>query len=453
MNPMPIAEFAERCGARISGDAAREVLGISKDTRSLRRGEIYLALKGENFDGHDFLQQAEQAGACGVLVESGSKASPELGIPRLEVENSLAALHRLAASWRSELGARVVCLTGSSGKTSTKEFVASVLSRAGRVNVTAGNLNNHIGLPLSILSADREDEFAVWEIGMNHPGEIAPLAALAAPDVSIVTNVGTAHIEFFADRSGIAQEKSELISALKKVGLAIFPASDDFAALLAEAAPCRVQMVGFSQGDPHVESLESLEDGIRFQLCAYGESYPVHLQTPGVHMGQNALLAAAVGLHFGVSLQCIAEGLSSVAPMSGRLQFKKLGASTLLDDTYNANPDSVIAALRTLDGVPRGEGGRRIAVLGRMGELGHYADAGYKRVGEFASRNTDLLVVVGEEASRLVDSAQRSGLREVFHVSDCSGAAVLLRSVLRPADVVLLKGSRSSRMEEILKYF
>lgn len=452
MNPTSFHEIANRCGAKlIRGNGEVSVRGVCQDTRRLEPGDLYVALCGENQDGHQFLTDAAHRGASGAMVTKGIAFDAPSDFAILEVEDSLSGLQRLAASWRDGLAAKVICLTGSSGKTSTKELLAAVLEQAGSVSATRGNFNNHIGLPLSILRANREDLFAVWEIGMNHPGEIAPLAELARPDLGIITNIGSAHIEFFADRKGIALEKAALFSALSPTGPAIYPEADDYADLLGRVAGVRARPVGFQSGDPHAENIEPTHDGISFTLVAKGERHPVTLGFPGEHMIQNALLAAATGLEVGVSPDKIAAGLASVRPAPGRLEKKEIRGLLVLDDTYNANPDSMLAALQTLGTWPLANSAKRIAVLGRMGELGLHADEGYRKVGTAAAKVVDFLLAVGPETKSMAEAARAAGLEEVFAPEDKAAAATLLRSISRRGDLVLLKGSRATQMEEILK--
>lgn len=452
MNPLSLTEIANRCGARVANTPSADPLicRVTQDTRKLAPGDLYLALRGERFDGHAFVGAAASAGAAAAIVVEGAEVEAPTGFPLLIVRDPLLALHRLAASWRADLPCTVVCLTGSSGKTSTKEFLASVLSQAGPTSATKGNLNNHIGLPLSILETEREHQFAVWEIGMNHPGEIAPLGALARPRYSVITNIGTAHIEFFSSRAGIAAEKGSLFTETDADGLCFYPAADDYAETLRSLAGGRAMPVGASDELPRATDLNPTEEGTIFQLHLGGESIQVHLPVPGAHMVSNALLAAAVGRAVGLSLAQIASGLEAVRMVGGRLRKVEIGGIIFLDDTYNANPESVLAALRTLAVYPAGGCARRIAVLGRMGELGHYTATGYERVGRGAAETVDCLVTVGAETEPLAAAARLGGLQHVHAVADHGAATTLLRSLARPGDVVLVKGSRAAAMETIL---
>lgn len=450
MDPTSLHDLAAACGGKLlRGDGALTATTVCKDTRSIAAGNLYWALRGDNHDGHDFVRDAAEAGAVAAVVERGDIDAPE-DLPLIVVDDSLLALQKLAAWWRGQLTLKVVCLTGSNGKTSTKDFTASVASTRYRVNKTQGNLNNHIGLPLTILSASRADEVGVWEIGMNHPGEIEPLARLAAPDIGIITNIGVAHIEFLGSREAIAQEKGKLGEVLGPESVLVLPAADDFAASLAARSEARVVLLGNSDG-LHAENLRASSQGQDFDLVLGKERTAAHLPVPGEHMVRNALLAVAAGMELGLSLRECASGLSSTKLSARRLSCLDVRGVTVLDDSYNANPDSMEAALHALRGLPGG--GRRFAVLGRMGELGSYAEEGYRRVGRAAAKTMDVVVVVGEETKPLAEEAERSGCREVHRAPDTSAAARLLRELSRPGDAVVVKGSRGARMERVVEEF
>jgi len=264
MDCQSIAQIASWSGAQLlSGDPSFMVSGFSKDTRTLQAGDLYVALKGENFNGNAFVAEAAARGACGALIDGEIPKNLPSAFAVLRVNETLSGLQRLAAAWRKELSCRVVMVTGSSGKTTTKDFVTAVLGSENRVTATQGNYNNNIGLPLTILRASRADEVAIWEVGMNHRGEIAPLAALGKPDVAIITNVGTAHIGFLGSREMIAEEKGDLLAALPTHGLAIVPASDDFCETLAQRTKARVMRVGIEAGDLQARKLKMSDVGTK----------------------------------------------------------------------------------------------------------------------------------------------------------------------------------------------
>jgi UDP-N-acetylmuramoyl-tripeptide--D-alanyl-D-alanine ligase len=452
MDRISLSQIAEMAGARIlQGSPEMLVSSVSKDSRTIQHGDLYVALRGENFDGNAYASDALARGAAAVLLDSAETAhSISSQHPVLLVENGLAALTRLAAAWRSKLKLKVVGITGSSGKTSTKDFTAAVLGSRLKVVKTSGNLNNHIGVPLSILAASSEDEVAVWEVGMNHPGEIAPLAALIKPDCVIITNIGVAHIEHMKTRDAIALEKGMLAESVNPSGAVILVSEDDKTDSIAERSPAKVIRVGFTKGDLVAESIESDEKGTAFTIIHQGKKYDASIPVHGSHMVQNALLAIAAGLELGIPLASAIKALSRAKPSGGRLEQKTLRGVLYLDDTYNANPDSMEAALHTLRQI-NGQG-RRIAVLGKMGELGDYAAEGYQRTGTAAGKFADILITVGKEASAIATSARKAGLGRIHEVEETSAAARMLEQLARPGDIVLVKGSRSARMETLFQH-
>jgi UDP-N-acetylmuramoyl-tripeptide--D-alanyl-D-alanine ligase len=449
MDPVSLSEIASMAGALLTnGDPSVNVSRISKDTRDIRPGDLYVALRGERFDGNAFLAEAAAKGAVAALCD----AEPPVGLPShfgiLSASDGLAGLTLLAAAWRERLKLRSVVITGSSGKTSTKDFAAAVLGARLKVTATRGNLNNHIGLPLSILSASSSDEAAVWEIGMNHRGEIAPLAGLARPDIGIITGIGSAHIEHLGSREEIAREKGDLLERIPSNGHAILPAADDFITELRGITSAQVIEVGIGIGDLRAVNLRTEGSGTRFDIEGGFGKTEAFLPVPGRHMVGNALLAIAAGVLCDIPLGECSIALGSVALTGGRLGILERNGATILDDTYNANPESMIAALETLGSSK----GRRIAVLGRMGELGCHAGEAYRRVGVQAASSADQLVCVGEEAAAIAEAATQAGLADVRLVPDTKAAADLLSGMLSPGVTVLLKASRSARLEEILQH-
>ncbi len=452
MDAIFLSTLAEYTGGTlVAGGGDVLVSKLSKDTRTLEAGDVYIALHGENFDGNGFAGDAAQAGAVAAILDGDSPAGLPRGFPVIRVENTLTALQRAAACWRDELNLKAVGITGSSGKTSTKELAAAVLGVRYRVTKTQGNLNNHFGVPLTILTASQADQMAVWEMGMNHPGEIAPLAALARPHLAIVTNIGVAHIEFFKNRDAIAAEKSEILRALAPSGVAIIPVADEYADYLAGRTEARVVRAGIGAGDVWAEDVHLDVDGSRFSLHGYGSSCHARLGVPGEHMVRNALLAVAAGVESGLSLEECAEGLASARLTGGRLQHHLVRGVRIIDDTYNANPDSMEAALATL--AIASTGGRAIAVLGEMGELGTYAETGYLRVATAAAKYAKILITVGQDTAFLARAARDAGCRDVSEARDALEAARLLRTIAKSGDVVLVKGSRSARMEQVIGGF
>jgi UDP-N-acetylmuramoyl-tripeptide--D-alanyl-D-alanine ligase len=346
----------------------------------------------------------------------------------------------------------VLAITGSNGKTSTKDFTAAVLARKFRVTKTEGNFNNHVGLPRTILEATWEDEIAVWEIGMNHPGEIAALARIARPDAGIITNVGVAHIEFMGTREAIADEKGALAEAVASDGWLILNADDPFAGRIAPRTAARVILAGTMSGGIRAAEISQSPNGSEFTILEGAHRCRAQLPVPGLHMIQNALFAVAAGRAFGITLEEAAGALASAPLSKARLQVKTIRGIQFLDDSYNANPDSVKAALRTL--VELAADGKRIAVLGEMLELGAETERGHREVGEKAATlGIDQLIAIGEKAKLTVAAAERAGLKSAVAVANAEEAAEVLERIARPGDLVLIKGSRTARTELVLEEF
>lgn len=450
MDPTPLSQIASWAGGRLTaGDGNQTAASVCTDTRAMKPGDLFVAIRGGNFDGHDFLANAARLGAIGAIAEGSSVQLPA-GFGLVEVPDTVRALQNLAAAYRANLPLKAVCITGSNGKTSTKDLTASVLGRRLKVTSTEGNLNNHIGLPLTLLRAGSAHDAGVFEIGMNHPGEIAPLAALAQPDIAIITNIGVAHIEFMGSREAIAREKGMLAEAVGDTGTVILNADDAFTPSIASRSRARVLTAGLHAGDVRATDLQHLSEGIKFRLHATGQCVGAELPVPGEHMVRNALLACAAGIVMGLTLEECARGLRDLRLSPGRLDRRTAGGISILDDTYNANPDSVCAALVTLARMPLT--GRRIAVLGRMGELGRESEHGHRQVGEAAGReHIDCVITVGEEADWIAEGASTGGVHTVIRTTDCEEAVRSLRSYARSGDTVLVKGSRSARLERIVQ--
>lgn len=446
-----IAEWVD--GALIQGVPASKVGRVSTDSRKAGEGDLFVALKGDKFDAHKFLAEVGDAGVAAMLVSSLPLETEAFAGGIIRVKDTLRALQALAYHHRqSSKDLFVTGVTGSNGKTSTKDFLTAVLSLAGPVSATAGNLNNHIGLPLTILSGTEADRHAVWEMGMNHPGEIGVLADIANPDAAVITHIGTAHIEHMGSREAIAAEKACLAEAVPASGFCVMPEQDDFFGFVRERVRCEMVGVGIGCGAVRAESLVADADGrMRFDLASdTGAAVPVSLPVRGEHMVTNALLAAAVGLRRGLDPAAIAGALGGVNLTKGRLEEKLVRGIAFLDDSYNANPDSMAAALRTLRTAR--VAGRRVAILGFMGELGPHEEAEHLRLGERVAENEiDLLVTVGERAARINERA--AGLVENRNFATHEEAAAFLREILVPGDLALVKGSRSAGMEKVIAAF
>ena len=453
MNSLPLSQIAQLAGGSISsGDQTVVVNKVSTDSRTLKSSELFVALRGENFDGHNFVESAAQIGAAGAIVESTWNGEIPKNFALIRAKDTLQAYQDLAANYRKSLMLKVVAITGSNGKTSTKDFTAAVLAHRFRVTKTEGNFNNHVGLPRTILEATSADEIGVWEIGMNHPGEIATLAKVAAPDVAIITNIGVAHIEFMGSREKIAEEKAALAEAVGADGAIILNADDLFTKTIASRARGKVILAGTNSGSIQAAEITQSGTGADFTILEGAHRCRAQLSVPGLHMVQNALLAVAAGRAFGLSLEECAAELVAAPLTRARSQIKDIGGVQFLDDSYNANPDSMKAALRTL--VELDADGKRIAVLGEMRELGDQSERGHREVGETAAvLKIDQLIAIGDIAAAIADAAGQAGLRKTTIVKSTSEAAEVLGEIAAPGDLVLIKGSRAARTEEVIEHF
>ena len=438
-----MSDLARRLDAPLHGADAR-FTRVTTDTRALAPGDLFVALKGDRFDGHHFIEQARQAGAAGALV---AEAQPS-NLPQVVVPDALAGLQEYATSWRGDFHIPCVAVTGSNGKTTVKQMLSAIFARRGPVLATVGNLNNHIGVPLTLLSLRAEHQTAVIEMGANHPGEIARLAELARPDVGVVNNAGDAHLEGFGSREGVARAKGELFEALEH-GVSVINADDDFAPLWRELAHGDVITFGLAE-DADVRAVNARAEppeapvGMDFELRTPEGRQGVRLPLPGVHNVRNALAAAACAVALGLDARDIATGLLNVRPASGRLAWRKaLGGARLLDDTYNANPTSLRAGLELLATVRA----RRWLVLGDMAELGRGSEQLHFAAGEDArALGIERLYAVGP----LAREAAKGFGDGALHFGDVNELVAELRERLAPDVALLVKGSRSARMERVV---
>ncbi|MEW5724731.1 MAG: UDP-N-acetylmuramoyl-tripeptide--D-alanyl-D-alanine ligase [Thermodesulfobacteriota bacterium] len=450
---LTLAEAARALGlAPPGGSDEVSLAGVSTDSRTIKPGELFVALRGPNFDGHGFIAQAFEKGAAAALAGKGTRVPR--GRPVLRVEDTLRSLGDLAAWFRRRRPLQVVAVTGSNGKTTTKEMIVRILKQKYRTHASAGNFNTLVGLPLSIFELRSSDQAAVLEMGMNHPGEIARLTEIAAPDVGLVTNVGPAHLQGLGSLRGVAQAKGELFRGLAPQTVAVVNLDDPL--VMREAAVFKGKHITFgftAKSDVHPRGLDRKGPGGRaFTLVTPLGQARVELALLGRHNVANALAAAAVGAAFGLSAQQTAEALAGFPAFPRRLQLRRLpGPVHLLDDTYNSNPVSAKLALEVLIGLPGR--GRTLAVLGDMLELGKVSAAEHTRLGREAARlGVDVLVVVGPESRRLGLAAKNSDRppRHVRWFTDQAEAAAWLAAELKPHDRVLVKGSRGMHLEDLV---
>ncbi len=454
-------------GVLLTGDPAVVFNGISTDSRGIAAGDLFWALRGETFDGHDFVRTALEKGAFGMVVEtgrgslenSGEGAGPEGSGSAdpvvIEVEDTLTALGDLAGWWRRRQPAQVVGITGSSGKTTTKEMTAGILELGRHTLKTEGNFNNLIGLPLTLLKLTGEHECGVVEMGMNRPGEIARLTDIADPDVGVILNVGMAHLEGVAGLEGVARAKTELIERIAAASLVILNGDD--ALLMQHAAPFDKPVMTFGLGEQNDVRAARIEDagpeGTRFRLEYQGKSWPMHLRSPGFHHLKNALAASAVSLSLNASAEHIARGLKTFRAIKGRFEVISLpGGVTLVDDTYNANPSSLAAAMGSVASLSKG--GRIIVGLGDMLELGDAAAASHSEAGRKAAEGGAFAIfVMGAYAQKVMEGARVAGMpgHRVRCVDTHGEMAKAISDMMSRGDRVLLKGSRRMQLEKVVE--
>ena len=441
------------------GDLATPLLRVCTDTRSIEKGDLFVALQGETFDANTLLHQAQAQGAAAVLCRSGLAAELlPADLPRIEVPDTLAALGQLARAWRAQFALPLIAVTGSNGKTTVTQMIASIL-RAHAGNdaslATQGNLNNDIGVPLTLLRLRAHHRIAVVELGMNHPGEIATLAALAQPTVALVNNAQREHLEFMHTVDAVATENGAVISALPPSGCAVFPLDDPYTAQWQGSAGSR-RTLGFSAqttgGDAVVGHSAHWADGawaVQAQATVAGRTTPLRyrLAIAGQHNVRNSWAAAACALAAGVPVEAIERGLHAFVPVKGRSRAFALALGgrsvTVVDDTYNANPDSVRAATEVLRDLPR----PRLLVLGDMGEVGSQGPQFHAEAGAYAHQlGIERLLAVGELSRAAVDAFAAAG-GSAQHFADMAALCAALAPALDTAESVLVKGSRFMRME------
>lgn len=437
MSWLTLAEIASMCGGRLLGPDA-PVRSVSTDTRRLRSGELFVALQGPRFDAHDVIEKGQASQAAGVLV------ARQLQIPgsQILVDDALLALSRLADAWRERLSLKVIALTGSNGKTTVKEMLASVLGVRSQVLATRGNLNNHIGVPLTVLAIRPDHDYAVIEMGANHPGEIGALTDIVQPDIALITNAAPAHLAGFGSLEGVARAKGEIFQGLVKAGTAIINADDPFAdywrGLVADHP-----RLSFGLEKPADVAGQWHSDGC-LTIHVAGDSMSVKLPLEGRHNAANALAATAAALAVGTETGQIVQGLQTMRPVGGRLQARRgMGEALIFDDTYNANPASLQAALETIKAHP----GAHWLVLGDMGELGDAAEALHRAAGEAARRAGVTRLFTLGHYSRHATEAFGTGAQHYQEVNDLVGT---LSRDLNAEVLVLVKGSRAMHMEQVV---
>jgi len=434
-----------------------EIKGISIDSRTVKEGELFVAIRGDRFDGHDFVPDAIKKGAWGAIVDRNgleAKYADMSGLKNvIPVEDTLFSLQEMSLMHRKKFLGPVIAVTGSNGKTTTKEMLASILLRQGPVLKTEGNLNNHIGVPLTLLKLEARHKAAIIEMGMSGLGEIETLTRLAMPSVGVITNIGPAHLQFLGSTDTVAQAKGELLQMMRSDGIAVLNADDQYFTALGNKYSGRILSFGIdAQADVRAEDIVQERELTDLTIRADGRSVLVRLRTVGRHNVYNALAAAAAALATGLPLESVKFGLEDFRPVAMRSEIKDMNGRTVLADYYNANPASMKAALETLASLTGGK--RTIAVLGDMLELGDAGPEEHREIGRIAARlRVDLLICVGPLARHIAEGASSAGMARgrVLEAKTTEQGAALLRELSRPGDIVLVKGSRGMKMEKVLE--
>lgn len=455
MEPITLRQLLEAVGGTLMGrfdDLDAVITAVDTDSRNMHPGSLFVPLEGERFDGHSFIASALEAGAAGCLTAKVREDHDRPDKFYVKVRSTQKALRDLAAWYRRRFEIPVVAVTGSVGKTTTKDMVAAVLGERFSVLKTEGNFNNNIGLPLTVLCLERHHEICVLEMGMNHAGEIEYLSGIAEPDVALITNVGDAHIENLGSREGIFKAKCEIFSHMRPEGYAVLNGDDEWLLRLQGALPMDTAFVGRGAGldytASHIET--DGESSLSCRVTTPKESFEASIPALGDHMIYPALMAAAVGEHFGMTGEEIRRGIQNFLPTKMRMNVLRLpGDVVVLNDAYNANPQSMRAAAAVLAAA---KGRRKVAVVGDMLELGDGGALFHQAVGEcFGEMGIDCLIAVGPLARHFAEGAEGSGVPEVYHFDDRDSAMDTVCAQLRPGTTILVKASRAMAFEKFVE--
>lgn len=451
MEPRSLNYIAEATAGELRrGSPETLVSRLCTDSRQAQAGDLFFALAGDKFDAHSFLPEVAKRGVAAVVAEPSKTPADLAGCAVIAVDSTRAALGRLGARYRRDFDLPVIAVGGSNGKTSTKELIASVLRQKRATLWSEASFNNDIGVPLTLLKLEKSHRATVLEAGTNHPGELAPLLQMMAPRFGVITNIGREHLEFFGNLEGVAQEEGAMAEALPSDGVLFLNGDNPWTDAIARRSRARVVRVGFDGGNDWIARDIRLDDkGGSFSIDRQPEfSGGYHIKLLGRHQVANALFALAIGAELGMEREAIAHGLATCAPAKMRLQLFAPGGVRVLDDAYNANADSMLAALQTLRDLPCS--GRRVAVLGDMAELGEASQAAHDEIGRRAAEfHLDKLFTVGRKAGDIASAARRNGLQTVVEISEVEMAVRAVQEFARPGDVVLIKASRSMRLERI----
>ena len=445
---LTVQDVAAGTSGRAQGEATRALAGVSIDSRTLQPGQLFVAIAGPKFDGHEFVAQAVEKGAGAVMVHRDVPAPP--GIPVVRVAETTQALKDLGRHVRLRAAIPVVAVTGSAGKTTTKEMTAALLATAGEVLKTEGNLNNQYGLPLTLLRLAPAHRFAVLELGMSAAGELRELSAIAKPDVAVITVVAPVHLEFFKSVDEIAAAKAEILEGLGPDGAAVLNWEDERLRRIGQQRKGKVIWFGRDRScDVSAENWRGTVHGMRFDMKLAGKSFDVALPLPGPHFLLNFLAAAAAAHRVGIAPERIAEAATQIKAAKSRGQVVRLGRRvTLLDDSYNSNPFAVDAAVTALGMAARG---RRVVFLGDMLELGPTGPDLHRETGAKTAGRADVVVGVGSLGRLIAEGARKAGVKETHGFDDSTAAAAAAATIVKDGDAVLVKGSRGARMERVVE--
>lgn len=456
MKNMTLENIAKACQGTYVGDPkdrGKEVAGISLDSRKMEAGWLFVATRGEKVDGHSFIRQAMDEGAVAVVCE---KDLGQTSFPYIRVEDSFDALKKMAAFYRSNLSCKVVGITGSVGKTSTKEMIAAVLSVKYNVQKTDKNYNNEVGVPLTIFTIKEEHEVAVLEMGISDFGEMSRLTQIARPDICVITNIGQCHLENLGTRDGVLKAKTEIFSGMQEDGEAVLNGDDDKLITVKSVHGKAVHYFsknpsGQKEGNEMVYATDISVQGLLGTDCIIhigGEQTAVHIPLPGEHMVSNALAAATVGRILGLTPEQIREGIEKVKPLEGRSHIVKTENYVLIDDCYNANPVSMKAALDLLATAQ----GRKVALVGSMFELGGDEERLHYEIGTYAAaKNLDVIVALGTLGRQIYEGAKNEGVRQAFYFETPEEFLLHKTEVLKKGDSILIKASHGMHLEKIVK--
>ncbi len=452
MEPRSLTFVVEKCGGElVSGSPSAMITRVCTDSRQVQGGDLFVALAGERFDGHDYVAGAAEKGAVAVLVERAKVQAAPAGCAAITVGNTRRALGKLGAGYRRDFDLPLIAVGGSNGKTTTKELLAAVLGQRFKTLRSEASFNNDVGVPLTLLNLDNSHQAAVLEVGTNHPGELAPLVQMIQPRYGVLTSLGREHLEFLGGLDGVAEEEGWLAELMPRDGRLFVNGESPGIENVIGRTCARVTRVGFGGGnDCRALDLRLDESGVSFHADVPQRSvagaYRVNLL--GRHQVTNVLLALVVGAEFGLTRAEIQRGLAGFQPPRMRMQYSKIDGVSLLDDAYNANTDSVLAALRTLQEFPCA--GRRVAVLGDMAELGKHSPDAHAEVGRCAAElKVDQLFAVGKMAGVMGAAARAAGLMRVHELGEVETAANAIKHFVKHGDVVLIKASRATRLERV----